>query len=347
MSLKATPTEPSRERGAARRTLPHGHRQSRAVAMPSVPPPSAGPPPSAPTAPELAVALEAHPGDELRLGVDSVSVRHGRVLQRAARAAARRRQGRRRSTPGPRGVRAVGPLRRSCAASARRRVIPRTEGIEGWLWTSTGGTGLTNLGEDDEAPNVALVFTKPLDEARAARRVRPRVRDRAGRALAARQPDRARACCSASPTRSPPSSGFRRWGFQSVLTDKEVPPTLRRHLPTDQPADPVVPRRRGRRARGHVGARRPASPEPQPLRWAAVTPPDAAPADDPGRCHACRGTGQVDLEPRRHPARGRRARGARARAASSPSTTPRRRAASSSLISIEPIRRSASTSLIG
>ena len=24
-----------------------------------------------------------------------------------------------------------------------------------------------------------------------------------------------------------------------------------------------------------------------------MTPPDAAPADDPGRCHACRGTGQV------------------------------------------------------
>ena len=44
-------------------------------------------------------------------------------------------------------------------------MIPREEGIEGWLWTSTGGTALTNLGEDDEAPNVALVFTKPLDEA--------------------------------------------------------------------------------------------------------------------------------------------------------------------------------------
>jgi hypothetical protein len=34
--------------------------------------------------------------------------------------------------------------------------------------------------------------------------------------------------------------GFRRWGFQDVLTDKEVPPTLRRHLPTDRPADPMV-----------------------------------------------------------------------------------------------------------
>ena len=34
--------------------------------------------------------------------------------------------------------------------------------------------------------------------------------------------------------------GFRRWGFQAVLTDKEVPPPLRRHLPTDRPADPIV-----------------------------------------------------------------------------------------------------------
>jgi hypothetical protein len=34
--------------------------------------------------------------------------------------------------------------------------------------------------------------------------------------------------------------GFRRWGFQDVLTDREVPPTLRRHLPTDRPADPTV-----------------------------------------------------------------------------------------------------------
>ena len=32
--------------------------------------------------------------------------------------------------------------------------------------------------------------------------------------------------------------GFRRWGFQSVLTDKDVPPTMRRHLATDRPADP-------------------------------------------------------------------------------------------------------------
>ncbi len=35
-------------------------------------------------------------------------------------------------------------------------------------------------------------------------------------------------------------NGFRRWGFQALLTDKEVPPTQRRHLLTDIPADPIV-----------------------------------------------------------------------------------------------------------
>jgi hypothetical protein len=118
-------------------------------------------------------------------------------------------------------------------------VIPRTEGIEGWLWTSTGGTALTNLGEDDEAPNVALVFAKPLDD----ERLRGAFDADFLTALAARSP-------LGSPTvhgvlfrvadTLAAEQGFRRWGFQSVLTDKEVPPTLRRHLSTDRPADPVV-----------------------------------------------------------------------------------------------------------
>ncbi len=206
--------------------------------MPSVPPPSAGPPPSAPTVPELAVALDAHPGDELRLGVDSVSVRHGRVMHAplelplgAVKVAA--------IDPGP--ARASGEQGRF--AILRRigptRVIPRTEGIEGWLWTSTGGTGLTNLGKPDEAPNVALVLTKPLELALL---------------HAAFDPEFVTALAARSPLGSPTvlgllfrvtdtlaaEQGFRRWGFQSVLTDKEVPPTLRRHLAGDRPADPVV-----------------------------------------------------------------------------------------------------------
>ncbi len=39
-------------------------------------------------------------------------------------------------------------------------VVPREQGIEGWLWTSTGGSALTLIGEG--APTGALLFTKPL-----------------------------------------------------------------------------------------------------------------------------------------------------------------------------------------
>jgi hypothetical protein len=219
--------------------------------MSSVPPPSGPPPstvpPATPAAPELVLALEesrgrrnprASDGDRLRLGADGLTIEHGRVMQAPLEL--------------PLGAVKVatvdgGPAKVSapCGRFAvlhrlgPTRVIPRAEGIEGWLWTSTGGTGLTNLGEDDEAPNVALVLTKPLDE---------------GKLREAFDPEFVTALAARSPLGSPTvlgllfrvadalaaENGFRRWGFQSVLTDREVPPTLRRHLPTDRPADPIV-----------------------------------------------------------------------------------------------------------
>src|SRR5690349_21796244 len=51
------------------------------------------------------------------------------------------------------------PVLKRLSATA---VLPREQGIEGWLWTSTGGSALTLLSEDDEAPTGALLFTKPL-----------------------------------------------------------------------------------------------------------------------------------------------------------------------------------------
>jgi hypothetical protein len=212
----------------------------------SVPPPSS-PPPSAPPAPELVLALEesrgwrtlrSSEGDRLVLSAGGVAIEYGRVMRAPLEL--------------PLGSVKValvdaGPAKASGAvgrfAILRRlgatTVIPRTEGIEGWLWTSTGGTALTNLGEDDEAPNVALVFAKPLDDARL---------------HAAFDPEFVTALAARSPLGNPTvhgvlfraadtlaaEQGFRRWGFQSVLTDKEVPPTLRRHLPTDRPADPAM-----------------------------------------------------------------------------------------------------------
>lgn len=219
--------------------------------MSSVPPPSGTPSdtdaPAAPPTPELVLALEEPRAwrkprlsevDQLRLGAHTISIEHGRVLHSplelplgTVKVAI--------VDPGP--AKATGAIGRF--AVLRRlgptTVIPRDEGIEGWLWTSTGGTGLTNLGEEDEAPNVALVFTKPLDE--------PKLRE-------AFDPEFVTALAARSPLGSPAvlgvlfrvadtlaaEHGFRRWGFQEVLTDKEVPPTLRRHLPTDRPADPMV-----------------------------------------------------------------------------------------------------------
>jgi hypothetical protein len=216
----------------------------------SVPPPSS--PPSAaaaPLAPELVLALEESRGwrkprrsteDRVRLSGTQVAIEHGRVLQAPLElplaavkvaivdAGPAKLSGQYGRFPV---LRRLGPT----------TVVPRTEGIEGWLWTSTGGTGLTNLGEDDEAPNVALVFAKPLDEAPL---------------RAAFDPEFVTALAARSPLGSPTvhgvlfrvadtlaaEQGFRRWGFQAVLTDKEVPPTLRRHLPTDRPADPTVGR---------------------------------------------------------------------------------------------------------
>jgi len=215
----------------------------------SVPPPSSPPPsgvpaaPAAPPSPELALPLEwrgqrREDEDRLVLRAGGVAIRHGRVMQAplelplgSVKVAI--------VDPGP----ASAPGQVGRFAILRRlgptTVIPRTEGIEGWLWTSTGGTALTNLDEDGEAPNVALVFAKPLDDALL---------------RAAFDPEFVTALAARSPLGSPTvhgvlfrvadapaaEQGFRRWGFQSVLTDKEVPPTLRRHLPTDRPADPVV-----------------------------------------------------------------------------------------------------------
>jgi hypothetical protein len=218
----------------------------------SVPPPSAPPPPSQPGAPaaareSLSFAIETARGrrkpratdeDRLLLTASGITIEHGRVLQAPlelplglVKVAS--------VDPGPAKVSGQSgrfPVLRRVSATS---VIPRQEGIEGWLWTSTGGTALTNLGEDDEAPNVALVFTKPLDD----ERLRAAFDPEYVTALAARSP-------LGSPTvlgvlfrvadTLPADQGFKRWGFQDILTDREIPPVQRRHLPTDRPADPAV-----------------------------------------------------------------------------------------------------------
>ena len=128
------------------------------------------------------------------------------------------------------------------------KVVPREEGVEGWLWTSTGGSAFLSLcDEEDDAPNAALVFAHPLGE------------DIVNRVF---EPACVASLSSRSPLGSPAVYGlimrvsdklraqntFRKFNLANPLTDKEIPPTLRRALPTDVSADPTVRFNEGARA---------------------------------------------------------------------------------------------------
>jgi hypothetical protein len=118
-------------------------------------------------------------------------------------------------------------------------VVPRQEGIEGWLWTGSGGSGMVSLGDEEDAPNAALLFTKPLPEDTVTRCFRP---------------DFLEELAERSPLGVPAVLGFvfrvgeviktetvfRQFGLLKPLTDREVPPTLRRSLPSDRSADHTV-----------------------------------------------------------------------------------------------------------
>ena len=129
------------------------------------------------------------------------------------------------------------PVLKRLSATA---VLPREQGIEGWLWTSTGGSALTVLGDEDAAPTGALLFTKPLGPDQLKEAMEPAALE----ALAARSPLGVPAVPGflfrvAEPANA--ETAFRAYGLLRPLTDREVPPTMRRSLPTDRPADPTHP----------------------------------------------------------------------------------------------------------
>jgi hypothetical protein len=140
---------------------------------------------------------------------------------------------------GPAKVRGAGgrfPVLKRLSATA---VLPREQGIEGWLWTSTGGSALTMLGDEDAAPTGALLFTKALT----AEQLREAMKPEALEALAARSPLGVPTILGvlfrvAEPNNA--ETAFRQYGLLRPLTDREVPPTMRRSLPSDRPADPSV-----------------------------------------------------------------------------------------------------------
>jgi hypothetical protein len=204
------------------------------------------PPPSSTTGNplrEFVIALEAERSwrrrrggqDALRLSALGASLEHDRLLREPLKL--------------PLGTLALGLVEPGSASAEGRfpvlrrlsatTVVPREQGIEGWLWTRPGGSAMTMLGDEDDAPNAALLFTKPLAEDLVASAFDPDVVE----ALAARSP-------LGAPTvygflfrvtdTILAESTFRQFGLLRPLTDREVPPTLRRSLPTDRPADPEL-----------------------------------------------------------------------------------------------------------
>ena len=118
-------------------------------------------------------------------------------------------------------------------------VVPREEGVEGWLWTASGGSAFPSLCDEDQAPNVAILFAHPLGEDTVLRRFAPEF----AQALAARSALGSPAIYGLLMRVTdvvPAQRAFTKFGMAKPLTDREVGPTLRRALPTDRAADPMV-----------------------------------------------------------------------------------------------------------
>jgi hypothetical protein len=208
----------------------------------STPPPSSAPPGADPR--EFVLALEGSRSwgrrkggdDVLRLGPMGAAIEHAGTLREPLRLPLGTLQlGL--VEPGsarPGGTTGRFPVLKRLSATA---VVPREQGIEGWLWTSIGGSALTMLGDPEDAPNAALLFTKPLGED----------------AIGCFEPEAAAEIAARSPLGAPAVHGllfrvadttqaestFRRFGLLRALSDREVPPAMRRSLPTDRPADPM------------------------------------------------------------------------------------------------------------
>lgn len=132
---------------------------------------------------------------------------------------------------------------------APNRVIPRESGIEGWLWTNAEGSAFTVL--TDEAPNVAFIFSPPV----AAERLEGAFRADALAEIGKRSPLGQPALFGLLLRTDAPDEldrAFDRYGFRRELTDREVPPTQRRHLPDDKPANPAIASAPVDRAKGSM-----------------------------------------------------------------------------------------------
>lgn len=121
-------------------------------------------------------------------------------------------------------------------------VIPREEGNEGWLWTSRSGSALPELYEaDDAAPNLALLFTVPLAANLIAHYFEPRWVEELAESSPHGEPVIPGLLATVADVLAT-ERAFTDFGALKPITDREVPPAVRRHLPGDKPANPrIVP----------------------------------------------------------------------------------------------------------
>jgi hypothetical protein len=91
----------------------------------------------------------------------------------------------------------------------------------------------------DEVPNVAFVFSPPVSGERLEVAFPDDLMAEVAKRSPLGQPALFGLLLRAESTREI-ERGFERYGFRTVLTDREVPPTQRRHLPGDQPANPAL-----------------------------------------------------------------------------------------------------------
>ena len=135
-------------------------------------------------------------------------------------------------------------------------VIPAEEGVEGWLWTERSGSALPMLGQ--ATPNLALVFVTPLESDVVEGSFHPEFVE----GLAARSPLGAPTVLgllAAVTDATLAESAFAELGVDRPLTDREVAPAQRRHLPSDRPANPTI-------GFSESGRRRTSIPPPPPGR---------------------------------------------------------------------------------
>jgi hypothetical protein len=131
------------------------------------------------------------------------------------------------------------------------RVLPREEGIEGWAWTSSGGSAFTIIGDEDVAPNLLFVFLTPLQGETLQESLEPKFLEEVAKRSPLGEPAMFGVMVRLAQV-EPARAALNRIGLLNDLTDREIAPAQRRHLPTDKPANPSFSHSDERRARTSV-----------------------------------------------------------------------------------------------